>query len=192
MQAHAERQGRSAHALKALLVHLQTPMEVKRDVHGAPGVILVGGRHPKEDEQVVTHCGSESPPIRPHHAMGEVVQLLHRAVQDIEIKGRSTCHRADHGATQDRDQLSLGTEPLRGRRRHDGLRQRGSQGQGSHSSWKRRGDERLPAGRAKRRRQKAISSTVGTGLAQSHPTRRTKGGVLVVGVLAGGAWSDTW
>ena len=61
MQADAERQGRSAHALKALLVHLQTPMEFKRDAHGAPGVILVGGRRPKEDEQAVTHRESRPP-----------------------------------------------------------------------------------------------------------------------------------
>src|SRR5262249_49006535 len=54
------------------------------------------------------------------------------------------------------------------------------------------GDESLPTGCAKRRRQQDILATVGTGLAQAPPTPCTKGGVLRIDMLAGGAWADTW
>src|SRR4029450_8530877 len=53
MQAYAKAPGRSAHCLKALLVHLKTPLQFERDTHGTPSVILMSGRHPKHDEQVV-------------------------------------------------------------------------------------------------------------------------------------------
>jgi hypothetical protein len=73
MQAYAKGQGRSAHCLKALLVHLKTPLQFERDTHGTPSVILMSGRHPKHDEQVVTHRGRESPPIRAHDVKREIV-----------------------------------------------------------------------------------------------------------------------
>ena len=73
MQAYAARQGALGHCLKVLLVHLQTPPEFERDAHGTPGVILVGCRHPKHDEQAVTHRGMEPPPIRAHHVVSEIV-----------------------------------------------------------------------------------------------------------------------
>jgi hypothetical protein len=103
MQAYAERQGRPAHRLKTLLVHLQTPTEFKRHAHSAPGVILMGCRHPKHNEQAVAYRGMEPPPIRAHYIESEIMKLLHHAVQSIEIETRATCRRAGHRAAKYRN-----------------------------------------------------------------------------------------
>jgi hypothetical protein len=126
VEAYTKRQGRSAHGLKALLVHLQTPTEFECNTHGAPGVILVGCRHPKHNEQAVAYGGMQPPPIRAPHVVSEIVQLLHQAVQGIEIKTRSTCRRAGHRAAEYRDELALSTKSSLVRRRQYGLRIRGN------------------------------------------------------------------
>ena len=46
-----------AHRPQLLLVHLHTPPEFERHAHRPAGVVLVGGRHPKQDEQAITHRG---------------------------------------------------------------------------------------------------------------------------------------
>jgi hypothetical protein len=90
-------------------MHLQTPTEFERHTYRTSGIILVDFRYPKYDEQAVAHRGMELPPIRAHHIVSEIAQLLHHVVQGIEIETRTTCRRAGHCAAKDRDQLALGT-----------------------------------------------------------------------------------
>jgi hypothetical protein len=55
------------------LVHLQTPTELERRAYRAAGIVLVGGRHPKEDEQTVAYRRMQPSSIRVHHLVRELV-----------------------------------------------------------------------------------------------------------------------
>jgi hypothetical protein len=86
MQAYAEPHGGAGHRPQELLAYLPVPSEFKRHAHRTAGIVLVGRWHPKEDEQTIAYGGMQPSPIRVHHIVREIVQLLHRVVQGIEIE----------------------------------------------------------------------------------------------------------
>ena len=88
----------------------QALLQVERREHGAPGMILLGQRCPKDGHDLFTHHRLEGPPIALHRLPRQGIEGAQRVVVRLDLSWRPR-RGLGQGTAQYRDEL-----PLPGRR----------------------------------------------------------------------------